>query len=321
MQAGVNGLSLLAVPLNVHLLEALVNGELSLGHLSDAVGHPPASTMRSYLRSLEETEAVERRRQAEFPAAVSYELTPSGRDLLEVERVLQDWLDLAPAGPVQVGTRAAKSAVKALVEGWSAGIVRALAARPFALTELSKLIPTISYPTLERRLTAMRRIGLVEAKRSESGRGTPHSAALWLRQAVAPLTASIEWEQRHRPGQAPALRRIDIEATLLLAVPLLELNPETSAVCRVAVELGNGASADYAGVMVTVEEGHPTSWLARLNGPADAWVSGSVTDWLHWFNGREEERLEFGGQPAVAMALTESLRRKVHPDAQDSPVR
>jgi hypothetical protein len=111
-------------------------------------------------------------------------------------------------------------------------------------------------------------------------------------------------------AQASALRRIDIEAALLLAAPLVELDAGTSTVCRVAVELGNGPGADYAGVLVTVEEGKPTSWLSRLNGKADSWASGSVADWLLWFTGREDERLEFGGDPSVAMALVESLRDK-----------
>lgn len=311
MHAGANGLSLLAVPLYVHLLEGLTEGEVSLDCLSKAVGYPPASTMRSYLRTLEDLGAIERRRQANFPAAVSYELTKTGRELLEVEKVLQDWLNLAPDGPVRVGSRAAKSAVKALVDGWSSGIVRAVAARPFALTELSKLIPSISYPTLERRLSALRRVGLVEARRSQSGRGTPHSATLWLRQAVAPLTASIAWERQYCAAQAPALRRIDLEATLLLVAPLLELDSATSTVCRVAVELPKGAKTDYAGVLVTVKEGRPTSWLSRLGGKAEAWATGSVADWLQWFNGSDDVDLELGGDNAIAAALVESLRTKV----------
>ena len=312
MNAGVNGLSLLAVPLYVNLLEALEGEEVPLARLSQAVGHPPASTLRSYLRNLEQLGAIERRREPEFPAAVSYRIATAGSEILKVSETLQAWLALAPEGPVPVGSQAAKSVVKALVDGWSSGIVRALAARPFALTELSRLIPSISYPTLERRLGAMRRVGLVEARRTGTGgRGTPYSATVWLRHAVAPLTAATEWEQQHCPQEASPLRRMDIEAALLLAVPLLELDPDISTVCRVSVELSSGTSPDYAGVMVTVEDGRPTSWQSRLNGEADSWASGSVADWLQCFNGGQERQLEFGGDPSVAMTLTESLRSKV----------
>jgi DNA-binding HxlR family transcriptional regulator len=311
MHAGVNGLSLLAVPLYVDLLEALRPGDFPLSQLSKAVGHPPASTLRSYLRNLEDLGAIERHREPQFPAAVSYCITAAGTELLEVEKTLEGWLALAPDGSVPVGSQAAKSVVKALVDGWSSGIVRAFAARPFALTELSRLIPSISYPTLERRLSAMRRVGLVEARRNGSGRGTPYRATAWLRRAVAPLTASIEWEQKHCEQQAAPLRRMDIEATLLLAVPMLELEAGTSTVCRVAVELSNGATPDYAGVVVTVQDGRPVSWQSRLDGRADAWASGSVTDWLRCFNGGDQERLEFGGDPPVAMALADSLRKQI----------
>jgi DNA-binding HxlR family transcriptional regulator len=311
MHAGVMGLSLLAVPLNVHALRALADGETSLSSLSAALGHPPASTTRSYLGSLEELGVIERRQEGGFPGPVSYALTPCGEGLQWVESVLQGWLQLAPSGPIQPATQAAKSATKALIGGWSSGIVRALAARPFALTELSRLIPQISYPTLERRLSAMRRVGLVEAQKDGSGRGTPYAATDWLRHAVAPLTASMEWEQRHCPEQAPALRRIDIEAPLLLVAPLLELDRGDSPVCRLAVELGTGAATDYAGVMVTMKEGRPTAWLSRLNGAADAWATGSLSDWLRWINGRDEARLEFGGDADAAAALAESLRAEV----------
>lgn len=316
MHAGAMGLSLLAVPLNVQALRTLADGETSLSGLSAALGHPPASTMRSYLGSLEELGVVERRQEAGFPGSVSYALTSSGKGLLWVESIHRGWLQLAPNGPVQPATQAAKSAIKALIGGWSSGIVRALAARPFALTELSRLIPQISYPTLERRLSAMRRVGLAEARRNGSGRGTPYAATHWLRHAVGPLTASMEWEQRHCAEQAPALRRIDIEAPLLLVAPLLELDRGRSPICRLAVELGTGAATDYAGVMVTIKEGRPTAWLSRLNGEADAWATGSLSDWLRWFNGKDEARLDFGGDTAIAAALVDSLRAEMVPVAR-----
>jgi DNA-binding HxlR family transcriptional regulator len=311
MHAGVMGLSLLEVPLNVHALRTLSEGEASLSSVSAALGHPPASTLRSHLASLEDLGVVERRQEPGFPGSVSYALTTCGEGLLWVESTLRGWLQSAPSGSLQPATQAAKSATKALTGGWSSGIVRALAARPFALTELSRLIPQISYPTLERRLTAMRRVGLVEARNNGSGRGTPYAATDWLRHAVAPLTASMEWEQRHCAERAPALRRIDIEAPLLLVAPLLELDRGGSPVCRLAVELGTGAATDYAGVMVTMKEGRPAAWLSRLNGAADAWATGSLSDWLRWINGRDEARLEFGGDAAAAAALAESLRTEV----------
>src|SRR3954467_9593629 len=151
LRAGATVLSLLSLPLNVQVLSALSDEELSLADLSQAVGHPPATTLRSYLKALADLGVVERRQEGCFPGTVAYSLARPGERLLLVVSALQSWLGEAPDGPIVLGDPAAKSAIKALVEGWNAAIVRALAARPLALTELARLIASISYPTLERR--------------------------------------------------------------------------------------------------------------------------------------------------------------------------
>lgn len=307
MRPGAKALSLLAVPLNVSVLRALEEEGKSLAGLSQAVGHPPASTMRAYLRELTDLGLIERKREAGFPGAVDFGLTRSGEMLLAVGETLQRWLDLAPTGPLVLGTLAAKSATKALVDGWSTGIVRALAARPFALTELHRLLPQLSYPSLERRLTAMRVIGQVEAKRDRGNRGTPYKATEWLRQGVAPLVAAISWERCWIADGVRPLSRIDVEAAFLLAVPLLELPPEISGVCRLAVELRNGSGLEYAGVKLVLEEGRVASCLTRLTGEADAWASGLPTDWLSWGNGFRVNGLEVGGDASMARTVVEGF--------------
>jgi DNA-binding HxlR family transcriptional regulator len=307
-------LFLLSTPLNVHVLRALENEELPLAELNKAVGHPPATTMRAYLKGLTDLGVVERRQEVDFPGSVSYVLTEAGHKLLAAAAVLQHWLDSAPDGPIALGSPAAKSAVKALMDGWDAAIIRALAVRPFALTELARLIQTISYPTLERRIAAMRRVGQVEARRNGNGsRGTPYSATQWLRQAAAPLTAAVAWERRWVPTQTSAIGRIDVEASLLLAVPLLDLPEDLSGSCRFAVEMRTGSKLEYAGVMVTVEAGKLVSCVARLKGEPDAWAAGTALDWFGWVNGHADHQLEFGGDTALARAVAEALREVLLP--------
>jgi DNA-binding HxlR family transcriptional regulator len=301
------------MPLNVSLLRALEGKEKSLAELRQAVGHPPASTMRTYLRELTELGVVERKQEAGFPGSVELHITRQGEMLLAVSETLQRWLDLAPEGPIPLGSIAAKSATKALVDGWSTGIVRALAARPFALTELHRLLSQLSYPSLERRLTAMRVIGQVEATRDRGSRGTPYKATEWLRQAVAPLIAAASWERRSIPAETRPLSRIDVEAAFLLAAPLLELPPEVSGVCRLTVELRNGSGTDYAGVKVSLAEGRVASCLTRLAGDADAWVSGSPTDWLGWGNGSGGDRIEVSGQVSLARTLLDAFLAALPP--------
>ncbi|MDQ2631224.1 MAG: winged helix-turn-helix transcriptional regulator [Actinomycetota bacterium] len=314
MHPGGSGLSLLSAPLNVHILKALKDEERSLTELSRAVGLPPASTLRSYLRSLVEIEALARHTEGGFPGGVSYALTPAGEDLLKVGDVLQRWLEEAPDGPISLGSTASKSATKALVDGWSALIVRALAARPLTLTELHRLVPQISYPTLERKLTAMRLVHLLQAEPNGSARGTPYGVTPWLRKAVPTLGAGIAWERRHLAERAPQLGRLDIEAGFLLAVPLVELPPEIDGVCRLSIEVRKDGELDYAGVRVALKDGKPASCVTRLEGDADAWATGSAHDWFRWINGNDDEQqLEFGGYGSLAQTLTEGLREALVP--------
>jgi DNA-binding HxlR family transcriptional regulator len=307
-------LSLLSVPLDVHVLTALSDEELALTDLSRAVGHPPATTMRSYLKGLADLGAVERRQEGGFPGAVSYSLTSAGERLLAVASALQDWLREAPDGPISLGDPAAKSAIKALVEGWNATIVRVLAARPLALTELAKLITSISYPTLERRVGSMRRTGQLQARRDDSAsRGTPYEATPWLRQAVAPLVAAVAWEREWAAARTKAMSRIDIEALFLLTIPLLDLPEELSGSCRLAVETRPGPQPEYAGATVTVEAGRPISWAARLEGDAEAWAVGTAGGWLSWMSGGPDRPLDLGGDGALARAIAEAMRHRLSP--------
>jgi DNA-binding HxlR family transcriptional regulator len=308
MRPGAHALSLLATPLNVHVLESLREERLSLADLRKAVGHPPATTMRGYLGNLTEIGVIERDRAAAFPGSVTYGITASGEKLLAVAEIVRQWLDLAPEEPVELGSRAAKSAIKALIDGWSTGIVRALASRPFTLTEISRLISQTSYPTLERRLTGMRQVGLAAATPDGSAKGTPYVATRWLRLAVAPLAAATAWEQRWDPSRGAALGRIDIEAAFLLAVPLLELSSTLSGICRLAVELRKGSDLAFAGVVVTVEKGMPTACITRLSAEADAWATGTPSGWFRWVGESDPEEIELGGDVGLLMDLADGLR-------------
>jgi DNA-binding HxlR family transcriptional regulator len=316
MRSGGTALSLLAAPLHVEILTALKERDRSLTELSQAVGLPPATTLRAYLRKLVEVEALKRCQDSGFPGSVSYAITPVGLKLLAVGAVVQRWLEKAPAGPIVLGGPAAKSTLKALVDGWSASLVRALAVRPLALTALHRLIPQISYPTLERKLTAMRLVGLLQPEPGGPGRGTPYGVTRWLREAVPSLAAAVAWERRYAPEQMPQLGRFDIEAGLLLALPLIELPPDVAGVCRLSIEVRKDGKLDYAGVTVVLEEGRPVSCSTRFEGDPDAWATGSALDWFRWVNEHGGGHLEFGGRRALARALVTSLRDTLVPLAQ-----
>jgi DNA-binding HxlR family transcriptional regulator len=308
MRAGAHALSLLSDPLNVHVVRALADGPVALVDLRRAAGSPPQTTMRGHLKALIEAGIVERHRRNSFPGPLDYELALPGRDLLTVTAVLEQWLALSPEGPLELGTPAAKSATKALVEGWSTSIVRALAATPLSLTELDRLVVNVSYPSLERRLTAMRLAGQIEAAPGKR-RGTPYVVTDWLRAAIGPLAIAARWERKHLAAATRPIGRLDIEAAFLLAVPLVSLAGELSGLCRLAVEMpkNGGADSRLSGVMVGIDGGAVTSCASRLEGQADAWAFGSAADWLLAIIERDTQRLEIGGDCAIARGLLDGL--------------
>lgn len=305
-RAGAEALSLLAAPLNVQVLKALEPGSAALLDLRYATGSPPQSTMRLYMRTLSGIGAIERLPRKEFPTSVDYAITDAGRSLLQVAEVLEVWLRHAPDRSLDLGSAEARNAIRPLVEGWSTNIVRALAGRSLSLTELDRLIPRVSYPSLERRLGAMRLVGLAEAHRVEGG-STPYSATDWLRRAVGPLVAATAWERRYLPESAPSIGRLDIEAALLLAIPLMELPASTTGRCRLAVEVQRGGSPVFAGVLACIKEGRVTSCAPNLEGEAESWVSGNPRAWLRRLDSGSNDALELGGDVALAEVVVEAL--------------
>jgi DNA-binding HxlR family transcriptional regulator len=298
---------LLSTPINVYVLQALADGPRSLVDLRREAGSPPQTTMRGHLRTLAQTNVLVRRRRNDFPGSLDFELTPVGQELWGVAQVVNAWLRSGPEEPMRLGSGSARSAVKALVEGWGTSMVRALAARPLSLTELNGLISGLSYPSLERRLGAMRLAGLIERIPGQ-GRGTPYTVTGWMRHAIAPLSVAARWERLHVAAETVPIKRLDAEAAFLLAIPLLQLAPDLSGSCRLAVEVASaGGGERLAGVLVGVEEGRIVSCVASVRGHADAWASGSTQSWLRAVIEQDTALLEIGGDSTLAQSLLEGL--------------
>lgn len=306
MRSGACTLSLLAVPLNCRILRSLATGSKRLVELRREAGSPAQSTLRSHLKGLERIGAVERRRHKTFPGAHELTLTVPGTELLSVVRTLEGWLGRAPGDPLELGEEAAKAAVRALVEGWSSTMVRALATGPHSLTELDRLISAHNYPSLERRLAALRSAGQVEA-RASNGRGTPYALTAWAREGIGPLAAAALWERRHTPRSTLPIGPVDAEALFLLTAPLLRLPEEVSGSCRLAVELSGDNGRCLAGATIAVEEGRIETCTSRLQGTPDAWALGSAIGWLEAMVHADIDSLEPGGDGRLARALLDSL--------------
>jgi DNA-binding HxlR family transcriptional regulator len=306
VRTGAYALSLLSAPINMHALTALADEPKTLVGLRRVAGSPPPTTLRGHLRKLTEIGVVERRQVARSHTNVEYELAASGRELLAVAATLQRWLSESPEGPLTLGNANAKGAVKALAEGWSTGMIRALASKPLTLTELDRLITDVSYPSLERRLEAMRMVGQIEPSPSK-GRGTPYMVTDWLRKSIAPIIAAVHWEQMQLPAETPAITKIDVEAAFMMVIPLLRLGTDFSGVSRLAVEMNGNGKSRLAGVMVVLDSGRIASCTTRLEGEPIAEATGSATNWIRAVTDPEPDRLKIVGDRRLAIAFVAAI--------------
>lgn len=319
MRSGARILTLLSAHRNVLVLRALEEGPRRQSELRREAGLPAQTTLRAHLKGLEEIGAIAKRRRNAFPGTLDYELEKPGRELLFVAAALERWLAQAPGATRELGGDSARAAVRALAEAWSASMLRVLAVKPMSLTELDRVVADLNYPSLERRLSGLRLAGLVEAQ-SGNGRGTPYRANEWLRRGMAPLAAAIRWERRHmREGAAP-LGRVDVETGFLLSLPLLRLAPGLSGRCRMAVELPGGRKRHLAGAIVEIRNRAIRSCSPRLEGESAAWISGPPSAWLEAVVAMDDDRLEIGGDCALARGLLDGLHSTLFgPLARERP--
>lgn len=312
VRAGGTVLSLIAGPLSIPILRAHLEGPLRLPDLRERIGGAAQTTLRGQVGNLRAIGALERRVRGGMPYTVENELTEVGRGVLGVATIVEAWLAQAPQGSIALGSEPAKGAIRALVGAWGSTTLQALATRPLSLTELSSVIPELSYPALERRLSAMRAARQVELG-PDGGRGAkPYTVTEWTRQAVGPLTAAGRCECEHLAEVTEPLTRVDIEAAFLLAVPLVDLTVNYRGSCLLAVDTGSANEGEprqrLAGVHVEIDEGDVVSCVSRLKQEPSTWALGTVSSWLDAILEGRLDRLRMGGKdPKLATALIERM--------------
>jgi DNA-binding HxlR family transcriptional regulator len=299
---------MLAAPLNVPILQVLSRGKKQQSELRNETGMPAQTTLRAQLKRLVQAGAIAKHRRNRFPGVLEYELTPAGRELLCVAGALTRWLELAPHGPPALGGNSAKAAIKAFAEGWSTTMLHSLATGPLTLTELNRIIHSLSYPSLERRLAAMRLAALVEAQ-TGNGRGTPYAVTAWAREGVGPLAAAARWERLQAMPSSPPIGQVEAESLLLLALPLLDLPTAASGSCRMAVELPERHGPQLVGVVISIEDGRVRACSTSLRETADAWAIGSANAWLDALVSADTAAIETGGDGLLARTLLDGLHR------------
>lgn len=310
MRSGSYALSLLAIPLNGTILEQLFDGPMRLADLRRDSSSAPQSTVRAHLRRLEGGLLMVKRERERSAGVVDFELTLAGSDLLLVMAALERWLLLAPKGPVAFGSVTGNSAIKALEGGWSSTVLGTLASGSQSLSQLGRGITDVSYPSLDRRLTAMRRAGQVQACPSDD-QGTPYEVTEWLQQGTAALAAAVRWERTHFADQTAAMTRFDTEASFLLTLPLLQMGLALSGSCRMEVEI-NDEEGPLCGAVAQIKRGRVVSASGGALGPADSWASGATPAWAYAMIGEgvsrdAADRLVHGGDKLLADGLVEGL--------------
>lgn len=233
--------------------------------------------------------------------------TPAGREVPFVGLALQRWLDSCPDGPVELGPDAGP-VLAPLLTGWCSMVTHALAAKPLTAIETHDAIQVLDLDTVEARIELMEEAGQVEAL--PDPKGEPRYAVTeWLRMGIAPLAAAARMELRHPPGDTAAVAALDVEASFLLTLPLLELPAELSGACSLAVELDEGVNGSPAGVTAQVENGRVVSCERHLDGDADAWATGSAGEWLDTLIDADARRIQTGGDRALARRLLHELHK------------
>ena len=281
-----------------------------LAELQEKIGWSAEATIRGAIGNLREVGALEKRRTEGARNAVATALTPAGEEMLTVPEVLEDWLRRCPKGPIAIDDGHVKVAVKALAEGWSSTLMRALASSPLTLTELSGLIHDVSYPGLERRVSWMRATGQISAL-PKKARGTPYVPTEWLRRAIAPLAVASRCERRNL-DDAPPITDIEVETAFLLALPLVRLPRATHGSCLLASRtdpaVGDEEGPGLAGTAVEVADGEIVSNTVTVARKPATWALGTSSVWLDALIDGRFEALRIGGaNPQLALDLVQSL--------------
>ena len=234
-----------------------------------------------------------------------YTLSEEGREALFVSATIERWLREAPDGAIEFDSAAAGRAVSALVGGWSAAVVHALAREPMTSAELDAAIDGLGRRRLQRRLSAMHGAGLVEAL--SEGDEALYAMTDWLRRGIAPLIAAARLERDQDMEGATPVDGSDVEAGFRMALALVELPSELSGVCSLRLRLDGPREDSRSGVTARIERGEVVSCEAGVEQKADAWAFGSLDGWLDTVIDPDAKAVRTGGDAWLTDALLSAI--------------
>jgi DNA-binding HxlR family transcriptional regulator len=236
-------------------------------------------------------------------------ITDTGKEMLFVSFVGELWLQSGPRGAIDPDSDEAEATIAALVEGWSATLVHALAHKPMTLEEVDQAIDGIGRAELRRRLEDMHKVGLIEARPEDGGSGATYSVTEWLRTGIAPLSVAARLERRDPGEEMTPIDGFDVETAFLLTLPLLELPPDVAGSCRIGVEVIEKGQTRMVGAMAQVEGGRVASCSVELEDRTDAWAMAGPGEWLDTVIAPSARRVLTGGDRLLARVLLDGLHQ------------
>ena len=207
--------------------------------------------------------------------------SPAGREVPLVGAALHRWFEQCPAGPVLAGEESG-DVLWPLLCGWVATVVHAVAARPRTVAEIDEAVGVLPLEVVAANVELLAEVELIRALPPEQPGGEERfEPSEWLRQAVAPLAASIRLELRHPRGDTAPVAAADVEALLQLALPLLRMPGGLSGSCSLSVELEPGVVGSPVGLTARIEEGRVVACEPGIDPQADASAKGQIGNWLN----------------------------------------
>jgi len=235
------------------------------------------------------------------------QISPKGRELVFVTRTVERWLAKRPGGALSLEDPLSGAAIQALVYGWSATVVHALAGEPRSLRELDAILDLPNSEMVAEHVEALEAVGLLACE-EDAVLGERYVATRWLRQSIAPLAAAARLERRDGMEDTAPIDALDASAGLMLATPLVELPSDLSGACRLEVELDDGAG--MAGAVAQVRPGEPPSADLGLDlDQVETEATGSLEDWLDTVIEPDAKRIRTRGDRKLAGILVAGLHR------------
>ncbi len=207
--------------------------------------------------------------------------SPAGREVPLVGASLNRWYEQCPNGLVTSGEDSG-DVLWPLLCGWVGTVVHAVAARPRTTAEIHEAVGVLPLDLIEANVRLLGGVELIRAVPAEPAGGAERfEPTEWLRQAMAPLAASIRLELRHPRGDTAPVAAADVEAMLQLALPLLRMPGGLTGSCALSFELEEGVVGSPVGLTVRIEEGVVVACEPGIDPAADASAAGPIGDWLN----------------------------------------